>query len=92
MILFVLLPRISSLVNLLISTETPSKGKLRNVGFSYLLTTDRNEFVSGPLDFSMPGTFQMVPLRMFIVDKDALKTYFFKVIDSQPISIVILSY
>ncbi len=31
------------------------------------------------IDFSMPGTFQMVPLKMSILDIEGTKTYFFKV-------------
>ena len=32
------------------------------------------------IDFSMPATFQMVPLRMSVLDIEGTKTYFFKVI------------
>jgi len=31
------------------------------------------------VDFPMPGTFQMVPLKMSILDIEGTKTYFFKV-------------
>jgi hypothetical protein len=32
------------------------------------------------IDFPMPATFQMVPLKMTILDIEGTKTYFFKVI------------
>ncbi len=33
------------------------------------------------VDFAMPATFQMVPLKMSILDIEGAKTYFFKVIE-----------
>ncbi len=41
------------------------------------------------IDFAMPATFQMVPLKMSILDIEGTKTYFFKVIVKNFVIVII---
>lgn len=53
--------------------------KLKHKNVCIVIIHDRRIYLL-LVDFSMPATFQMVPLRMSILDIEGTKTYFFKVI------------
>lgn len=42
------------------------------------------------IDFSMPGTFQMVPLKVSVLDINGVQTYFFKVGNARDQHVLIL--
>jgi len=45
----------------------------------YLNENEKHSFDSYILDYSMPCTFKMIPLKMSVTDIEGIQTFFFKV-------------